>query len=235
MEFLKMEFLKPVLVPIHPAGWVFIGAFAFGSLFLGMFWEPLLWIGLVLTAWCVYFFRDPPRVTPTRDGLIVSPADGIVSKIAKVIPPPELDIGMMERTRISIFLNVFDVHVNRIPAAGRIMKLHYYKGLFVNASLDKASDDNERQLVKLMTEEGKDMGFVQIAGLVARRIVCDLKEGQTVTAGERFGIIRFGSRVDVYLPEGVASLVIEGQRMTGGETVLADMKSGEATRLGIKH
>jgi phosphatidylserine decarboxylase len=193
------------------------------------------WIGLIATAWCAYFFRDPDRVTPIREGLIVSPADGVVQKIVKRAPPPELDLGAGERVRISVFLNVFDVHVNRVPIEGSIDKLHYHAGKFLNAALDKASEDNERQSVKITTPDGLTVGVVQIAGLVARRILCDLKEGQSVKTGERFGMIRFGSRVDVYLPPDVAPLVIEGQRAVGGETVFADLKNGEAERVGTKH
>ncbi len=219
-----LETIKGVLfVRIHPAGWPFITAFALGSLLLMLLWAPLGWIGLVLTLWCIYFFRDPERVTPARPGLIISPGDGMVQKICTVVPPPALDLGEEPHTRISIFLNVFDVHVNRIPVAGIIRKLHYHPGLFLNANLDKASEDNERQLISIATDDGVKIGVVQIAGLVARRILCDLKEGQIVSAGERFGIIRFGSRVDVYLPASASLLVMAGQRSIGGETVLAEL------------
>lgn len=214
---------RTMLVPIHRAGWPFIAGFAIGALVLGMIWEPLGWIGLILTAWCVYFFRDPERVIPSRPGLVVSPGDGLVQMIRTVIPPAELELGAQEHTRISIFLNVFDVHVNRSPVAATVRKLHYHPGLFLNASLDKASEDNERQLVSLEMQDGTRIGVVQIAGLVARRILCDLKEGQQIAAGERFGIIRFGSRVDVYLPQSAEVLVLEGQRSVGGETVLAQL------------
>lgn len=227
-----MDALKTVLVPIHPAGWPFIAAFLLAALILGLIWSPLGWIGLVLSLWCVYFFRDPPRVTPVQEGLIISPADGLVQRIARVTPPAELELGSEERTRISIFLNVFDVHVNRIPIDGTVSTLHYHPGKFLNASLDKASEDNERQLVTVTMKDGQKIGFVQIAGLVARRIICDLKQDQAVKAGERFGLIRFGSRADVYLPEGSAPLVIEGQRVIGGETVLADRASSAPARTG---
>ncbi len=230
-----LETIKSVLVPIHAAGWPFIAIFAVGALLLSLISTSLGWVGLVLTAWCVYFFRDPPRVTPIREGLIVSPGDGVVQKIVSVVPPAELDMGTAERTRISIFLSVFDVHVNRIPVAGSISKLHYHAGKFFNAALDKASEENERQLIRITTPEGVHYGLVQIAGLVARRILCDLKEGQSVKAGERFGIIRFGSRVDVYLPEGVTPSVIVGQRAVGGETILADVSATEPQRVGTKH
>jgi phosphatidylserine decarboxylase len=230
-----LETIKAVLVPVHAAGWMFIAIFAIVSVILTMLWAPFGWIGLIATAWCVYFFRDPNRVTPIREGLIVSPADGVVQKIVKCPPPAELDMGIGERTRISIFLNVFDVHVNRIPMEGSISKMHYHPGKFFNAALDKASEENERQLIQITTPDGLTLGVVQIAGLVARRILCDIKEGQSVKTGERFGIIRFGSRVDVYLPVDATPLVIEGQRAVGGETLLADLKSGEGLRVGTKH
>jgi phosphatidylserine decarboxylase len=224
--------LEQVFVPIHRAGWPFIGIFFVGSVALGFLWDPLFWIGLVATLWCVYFFRDPPRVTPLRPGLVVSPGDGRIQLIGEAVPPPEMELGEAPLTRVSIFLNIFDVHVNRIPLDGRVVNLQYCRGTFVNASLDKASEDNERQQVCLETPDGRRLGLVQIAGLVARRIVCDLNEGQEVRAGERFGLIRFGSRVDLYLPKGVAPLVDVGQRAVGGETVLADLESDEAPRTG---
>jgi len=227
--------IRATIPPIHRAGWPFITAFAVVSLLLGMIWHPFAWVGLLATLWCVYFFRDPFRVTPIREGLVISPADGLVQKIATVAPPVELGIGTQERIRISIFLNVFDVHVNRIPHEGTISRLHYVPGTFVNAALDKASEDNERQLVRISLADGRDIGVVQIAGWVARRILCDLKEGQGVKTGERFGIIRFGSRVDVYLPPDVTPLVIEGQYMIGGETILADLSSAEVLRVGVRH
>jgi phosphatidylserine decarboxylase len=230
-----LETFKSVLTPVHPAGWMFIAIFALVSLVLTAIWSCFFWFGLIATAWCVYFFRDPDRVTPIREGLIVSPGDGVVQKICKCVPPSELELGVAERTRISIFLNVFDVHVNRIPIEGSVTKMHYNPGKFLNASLDKASEDNERQSIKLTTPDGLTLGVIQIAGMVARRILCDLKEGQSVKTGERFGIIRFGSRVDVYLPPDVAPLVIEGQRSVGGETILADLKATEAERVGTKH
>jgi len=184
--------------------------------------------------WCAYFFRDPVRTVPTRAGLIMSPADGTVQKIVKTVPPVALNLGSSERTRISIFLNVFDVHVNRIPIRSTVTLLHYHPGAFLNASLDKASEENERQYVTLSLTGGKTLGVVQIAGFIARRIVCTLKEGQMVAAGERFGIIRFGSRVDIYLPEGAEPLVAEGQYAVGGETVLADLERNEPARTGEK-
>ena len=227
-----LETLKVVFIPVHREGLPFIGLFAVVSLGLGLIYGPLGWIGAVATAWCIYFFRDPDRVTPDREGLVVSPADGIVSAIEEASPPPELDLGDSPLTRISIFLNVFDVHVNRVPADGLVKTAIYHPGTFVNASLDKASEDNERMAVTLELPDGRALVFVQIAGLVARRIKCDLEEGQRVQAGERYGIIRFGSRADVYLPDGVAPLVIVGQRMVGGETVLADLAGTEPARHG---
>lgn len=224
--------LESVLVPIHRAGWPFIGGFFALAVILGFLWDPLLWLGLLATAWCIYFFRDPPRATPTRAGLVVSPGDGRVQMITKATPPSELDLGESPLTRISIFLNVFDVHINRMPVDGTVTGLHYHSGAFLNAALDKASEENERQEIALETPDGVRLAVVQIAGLVARRIICDLREGQQLRAGERFGLIRFGSRVDVFLPDGVAPLVAVGQRAVGGETVLADLTSDEAPRLG---
>ena len=224
--------LDQVLVPIHRAGWPFAGAFFVAAVVLGFLWEPLFWLGLLATAWCVYFFRDPPRVTPLRRGLLVAPADGRVQWVGQAKPPPELGLGEAPLTRISIFLNVFDVHINRIPVDGRVTALHYHHGKFLNASLDKASEENERQSVRIETADGVTVGVVQIAGLVARRILCELEEGQTVRAGERFGLIRFGSRTDLFLPDGVAPLVAVGQRSVGGETVLADLSSDEPERVG---
>lgn len=218
--------------PLHPEGPKFVAAFAVVSLVLGFIWDPLAEVGLVLTVWCAYFFRDPVRSVPTREGLIVSPADGIVQKIVKVVPSPSLGLGSEERLRISIFLNVFNVHVNRIPIKGTITALHYHPGAFFNASLDKASEENERQYVGITLANGQTIGVVQIAGLIARRILCTLSYDQQVATGERFGLIRFGSRVDVYLPHGVEPLVTVGQVATGGETILADLTSTEIRRIG---
>ena len=224
--------LKNVFIPIHRAGWPFIGAAVAGAVLLSFLWAPLFWIGLLVAAFCTFFFRDPERVVPMRSGLLVSPADGLVSAVEPAVPPPELGMGDSLRPRISVFLSVFDVHINRVPADGTISALAYRKGTFVNASLDKASEQNERQSVRMTTSDGRDIAFVQIAGLIARRIICDLVQGQSVRAGERFGLIRFGSRTDVYLPEDVAPLVAPGQRMIGGETVIADLASKEETRGG---
>lgn len=193
-------------------------------------------VALALSIWCVYFFRDPLRITPQNDDLIVSPADGIIHLIKEVVPPSELEMGTEPLTRVSVFLNVFNVHVNRVPAAGTITRLVYHPGKFFNASLDKASDENERQLAKVTCINGKEVGFVQIAGLVARRIVCHLHEGQGVVAGERFGLIRFGSRMDVFLPKGAVPQVIVGQTAVAGETVFADMGAKIKTApVGLTH
>jgi len=224
--------LKTVLVPIHPAGWPFIAIFAAAGAAMTWWLPPLGFVGLVLTAWCVYFFRDPPRVTPHRDGLVISPADGVVQSIVQAPPPEELEMGTAPLTRVAVFMNVFNVHVNRVPTDGTISASAYRPGKFLNASLDKASEFNERQGLKVTTAAGQDIGFVQIAGLVARRILCHAKVGDQMRAGERFGMIRFGSRVDVYLPQGISPLVAVGQLAVAGETVLADLNSDEAPRGG---
>ena len=220
--------------PVNAEGWKFIAIFAGVTAFLGLYSSILFWIGVVATLWCAYFFRDPIRTVPSRAGLIVSPADGVVQSITNVVPPEQLGIGSAERTRISVFLNVFDVHVNRIPVAATITSLNYVPGAFFNASLDKASEENERQHVTLTLANGKTMGVVQIAGFVARRILCQIKQGDVKATGDRFGLIRFGSRVDTYLPEGVEPLVVVGQRAVGGETVFGDIASSESAREGVK-
>ncbi len=227
-----MSALNTVLVPINREGYRFVAVFAVVAFILFQIAEPLGWVGVVLTAWCAYFFRDPERVTPTRKGLIVSPADGVVQLIERAIPPEELGMGNDPRTRISVFMNVFNVHVNRVPIDGTITKVCYRPGKFLNAALDKASDDNERQSIRMTSSGGQDIAFVQIAGLVARRILCEAKEGQEVKAGNRFGLIRFGSRVDVFLEDGIEALVVPGQLTVAGETVLADVGSDEAQRHG---
>ncbi len=230
---------KPSLIStrIHSAGYPIILAFVLVTLVLLMLSKPLGIIGILLTAWCVYFFRDPERVIPTRPGLVVSPADGLVCAIETAQAPKELDLKG-DFCRISIFLNVFDVHVNRIPIQGSILKSAYHPGQFLNASLDKASDLNERHSYLLSTPDSRSphaslkIAFVQIAGLIARRIVSEIEEGEDVQTGQRFGIIRFGSRVDLYLPLTIAPLVCVGQRVIGGETVLADLLSQEKPREG---
>ena len=227
------DVLKPVLVPIHREGWPFIAIFAVVALVLGWIWTPLYIPGCILVAWCVYFFRDPDRVTPIRAGLVVSPADGVVQMIQPAPPPEELDMGTEPLTRVSVFMNVFNVHVNRIPIDGTIDKLSYRPGKFLNASLDKASEHNERNSVTIETGHGVRIGVVQIAGLVARRIVCFVKEGDTLGAGHRFGLIRFGSRLDIYRPLGVSPLVSVGQTAVAGETILADLLTPNLSRPGL--
>jgi phosphatidylserine decarboxylase len=213
------------LIPIHPAGWPFIALFALVSLVLALFSSALGVIGLVLTAWCIWFFRDPERVPPSDPLAVISAADGRVQMIVRAAPPPELGMGTAELTRVSVFLNIFNVHVNRVPASGRVTGLHYRPGKFFNASLDKASVDNERQSVRMTTHAGHEIVFVQIAGLIARRIICDLTNGQEIVGGDRFGLIRFGSRTDVYLPEGSVVAVQVGDQVLGGETVVAHLPS----------
>ncbi len=223
---------RSVLVPINRAGWPFIAAALALAVLLGLLWSPLFWLGLLLAGFCTYFFRDPPRVTPSRPGLVIAPADGMVQMIERAAPPPELEMGDAPLTRISIFLNVFNVHVNRVPLDGKISGLSYRPGKFLNAALDKASVDNERMSLKVTSYDGVDLAFVQIAGLVARRIICDVSLGQPVKAGQVFGLIRFGSRMDVYLPEGVSPLVVPYQTTIAGETVIADLLSQEPARQG---
>lgn len=220
--------IRSQFVPVTPEGYPFIGAFAFASIILFWIWGPLGWLGTLATIWCAYFFRDPPRVTPVRDGLVVAPADGRVSQVTSAVPPQELSIGNKPLPRISIFMSVFDCHVNRSPVAGKIEKIIYQPGKFFNADLDKASADNERNSLVIGTA-GARVAVVQIAGLIARRIVCFVQVGQSINTGERFGMIRFGSRLDIYLPEGVPPLVAVGQTSISGETVLADLRgAGEA-------
>jgi phosphatidylserine decarboxylase len=224
--------LNTILVPIAREGRPFIAIFAIATVLLAFASDWLAFAGLILTAWCIYFFRDPDRVTPVRTGLVISPADGVVVSAGPAPWPKELAMGEGEVQRICIFMNVFDVHVNRTPVDGRVVRLAYVPGAFINASLDKASEQNERQLVAMETRDGRPLAFVQIAGLVARRIVCKISEGQTLLAGERVGMIRFGSRVDVYLPPEVAPLVAVGQRCVAGETVIADLDHAGPARDG---
>ena len=224
-----LDSIQRQIPPIHKEGYPFIGGFALASLILFWLWSPLGWIGVVLTVWCVLFFRDPPRVTPMRDGVIVSPADGMISMVTSAAPPRELGLGDKLLPRVSIFMSVFNCHINRSPASGRIEKILYQPGKFFNADLDKASLDNERNSLVIATGAGS-IGVVQIAGLVARRIVCFVREGQNMSAGERFGMIRFGSRLDIYLPEGVTPHVAVGQTAIGGETVLADLRVPDVGR-----
>jgi phosphatidylserine decarboxylase len=220
--------IRSQIAPIHPLGYPFIGGFALASLILFWLWTPLGWLGTLATAWCAYFFRDPPRVTPVRDGLVVAPADGRVSLVVNALPPPELGLSERPLPRISIFMSVFDCHVNRSPISGRIERMVYRAGKFISADLDKASEDNERNA--FIIGGRVRIGVVQIAGLVARRIVPFVQEGQEVAAGDRIGMILFGSRVDVYLPEGGRPLVAEGQTAIAGETVLADLAVSDPGR-----
>lgn len=226
-----MKMRDTFLKPMHPEGRKFVGIFAAITAVLFFIWSVLGWISVGLTIWCYYFFRDPVRVTPTRDGLIVSPADGIVSLIEKAVPPAELGMPDMALTRVSVFMSVFNCHVNRAPIAGQIAQIAYRPGKFFNASLDKASADNERNSLCIQMADGRQLAVVQIAGLVARRIVCFSTKGDTLRTGERFGLIRFGSRLDVYLPDGLEPLVNLGQTMVAGETVLADLAATEAARI----
>ena len=226
---------RQLIAPLHPDGWKFVAIGVVATLILFLLWHPAGWLALLVTLWIAYFFRDPWRVTPMRAGLIISPADGIVVSIAPVAPPPELDMGAEPVTRIGIFLNLFDVHVARAPLAGTVAARHYTAGRFINASLDKASEHNERLALRLSAADGPDIACVLIAGLVARRIVCPLLAGQPVAAGERIGIIRFGSRVDIYVPPPYVPLVALGQRMVAGETVLADREAREPPREGFSH
>jgi len=225
-----VDSVKSVMVPVHPEGYRFAAIFAVLGILLWWLWAPLGFVGVVLTVWCLYFFRNPERHTPTRQGLVISPADGVVQLIKTVVPPPELELGDTPRTRISIFMNVFNVHINRSPIDGTITRKVYTPGAFVNATLDKASEDNERMSLCLETSTGKTIAFVQIAGLVARRILSFVEEGDSLQAGERFGLIRFGSRVDVYLDDGMVPLVSVGQLAVAGETVIADEQASEEAR-----
>jgi phosphatidylserine decarboxylase len=223
------ETIRRVLVPIHKEGYPFILIGIVLTVLAGYFSQFFGWIFLILTLWVCYFFRDPERVTPLGEGLVVSPADGRVNLISTVLPPPELDLPPEPMTRISVFMNVFDCHVNRVPVTGRIGQIHYTPGLFLNAELDKASEDNERNGLVMETQHkglSIRIGVVQIAGLVARRIVGFVSAGDSLSVGERFGLIRFGSRVDVYLPKGTRVLVGLGQKAVAGETVLADLGGG---------
>jgi phosphatidylserine decarboxylase len=221
--------IRAQLAPVHREGLPFIGIFALVSVLLFLLWTPLGWLGVAATLWCAYFFRDPRRVTPIDEGIVVAPADGRVSRVSDAVPPKELDLGERALPRVSIFMSVFDCHVNRAPVSGTIERIVYHHGAFISADLDKASENNERNSLVIAAAQGR-IGVVQIAGLVARRIVCFVGERTTVGAGERIGMIRFGSRVDVYLPAGTRSLVAEGQTAVAGETVLADLSASEAPR-----
>jgi phosphatidylserine decarboxylase len=221
MQFANIiDAIKNALVPVHREGWPFIAGFLVAAIVLGWIWDGFFWIGLALTVWCAYFFRDPPRVTPVSEDFITSPADGKISAIGQAIPPRELDFGEDSMQRISIFMNVFNCHVNRSPVSGRIAHIVHKPGSFLSAEMDKASTDNERNSMLIESPRGR-LAVVQIAGLVARRIVCWAQEGSEISAGERFGLIRFGSRVDIYLPAGATVCVALGQTAIAGETLLA--------------
>ena len=225
-----------VFVPIHPAGIPFIAIFAILTIFIGWLWSPLYFLGFVLTVWCIYFFRNPNRVTPSLSGinknnLIIAPADGRIIEISDITPNDEIGLPSGNWQRVCIFMNVFDVHVNRSPMLGKITFKNYIPGLFFNASLDKASSHNERLILGMDTENGKKIAFVQIAGLVARRIICDVDKGSLLKAGEVFGLIRFGSRVDIYFPKEVSTLVLKGQKTIAGETIIGDFsKSNKSVK-----
>ena len=219
-------------INVRPEGHLFIVIFVVVAIVFFTVAQWLGFIGIILVGWCVYFFRDPDRVTPIEDGLIISPADGVIQMVGDAAPPPELDMGGAPMRRVSIFMNVFDCHVNRIPINGEIIKNSYRPGKFLNASLDKASEDNERRSLVIRTEKGVKVVFVQIAGLVARRIVCWVDEGQSLRAGERYGMIRFGSRIDVYLPKGTRLTAIPGQRAVAGETPIAQLDNSEEDQQG---
>lgn len=223
-----VDSVKKVIVPIHPEGWTFIGLFAIATIVLSWLWAPLFFIGLVLTAWCTYFFRDPERTTPIDDDIVVSPADGVISAIGPATPPEELGLKKGEWTRISVFMNVFSVHVNRAPVRGTISTAIHTPGKFLNADLDKASQENERNGLVIDSPHGA-IATVQIAGLIARRILCWREEGDGLVTGERFGLIRFGSRVDVYLPTKAVPLVAVGQNAIAGETILASFDKKRKT------
>lgn len=219
-----VESVKSVLAPPHKAGYPLIaGGIAVAVLGL-LLWHPLTWLGLLFTLFCLYFFRDPERVLPPRPNVFVAPADGLVVGVEPAVPPAELGLGETPRMRVSIFLSVLDVHVNRAPISGLISRIAYHPGKFLSAAVEKASDENERNSILLSLPAGQEVVVVQIAGLIARRILCDVHEGQSITVGQRIGIIRFGSRTDLYLPEGTQPLVSSGQRMIGGETVIAELR-----------
>lgn len=224
--------LGSIIPPIHKAGWPFIALFFALSVVLGFLWQPLFWLGLVATLWCVFFFRDPRRTTPIDPSFVTSPCDGVVAATTPRVPPPELGLGIEPLPCVGIFMNVFDVHVNRTPVPGRLLTRAYHQGKFLNASLDKASDENERQSFRIQAADGSEVGIVQIAGLVARRILGFVEAGAVLAPGQRIGLIRFGSRCDVYLPAGVQPVVLPGQRTIGGETVIAHLAGPQAPRQG---
>ena len=218
-----MNMMKVIAVPMHPEGRKFVAIFAAITAALWLVWEPLFWLGVGMTVWCYYFFRDPVRSVAQKPGLILSPADGVISLITKTVPPIEMLLGDKPLTRVSVFMNVFNCHVNRAPMAGEVIAITYHHGKFVNASLDKASEHNERNSITIEGADKTRIGVTQIAGLVARRIVSFTKVGNSLSMGERFGLIRFGSRLDVFLPDGIEPAVGLGQTAVAGETVLAHL------------
>lgn len=225
-----IESVRNSLVPVRREGYPFIAAFAGAAVVLGLIWNPLFWIGLILTGWCAYFFRDPERVTPVDDRLVISPADGIVSAIGPAAPPRELGLGPAEMMRVSVFMNVFSCHVNRAPIRGRIARIEHRPGKFLNAELDKASTENERNGLVIDSPNGT-IAVVQVAGLVARRILCWVDAGASIGVGDRFGLIRFGSRLDVYLPSDAVPRVAIGQTAIAGETIIAEFGGADASPL----
>lgn len=225
-----IESVRNSLVPVRREGYPFIAAFAGAGLVLGLVWSPLFWIGLILTGWCAYFFRDPERVTPVDDRFVISPADGIVSAIGPAAPPRELGLGPAEMMRVSVFMNVFSCHVNRAPIRGRIARIEHRPGKFLNAELDKASTENERNGLIIESPNGT-IAVVQVAGLVARRILCWVDAGASIGVGDRFGLIRFGSRLDVYLPSDAVPRVAIGQTAVAGETIIAEFGGADASPL----
>jgi phosphatidylserine decarboxylase len=224
-----IESVRKQLTPIHPEGYIFVAGFAIITFILGSFSGTLFWIGAIATIWCAYFFRDPVRHTPLDENLVVAPADGVVCSIGYFAPPAELGLGEAPMPRVSIFMSIFDCHVNRAPVAGRVTKIAYRAGAFINADLDKASESNERNGL-VFESGGHRFGVVQIAGFIARRIVCFVRQGEVIGAGDRFGLIRFGSRVDVYLPTSARTLVTTGSKAIAGETALAELRSSAPRR-----
>ncbi len=225
-----LDTIRGGLVPIHWDGHKFVGAGVVVTILLFLLWAPLGWLALLLTIYIGYFFRDPARITPVREGLIIAPADGTITSVHLDTPRSELGLPDVPHTCISIFLSIFDVHINRAPVDGQIVRRIYVPGLYLNAAMDKASENNEREVMVFKTASDMEIGVVRIAGLIARRIITFVREGQRVEAGSRIGLIRFGSRVDIYIPSAKGVLVAEGQRVIGGETVLADMRSNENGR-----
>ena len=228
-----MNVLDSVILPMHREGRKFVAIFVLITIIATWLWQPMFWPGLALTVWCYYFFRDPKRVVPQNPNAIISPADGVVSLIQDVVPPKEMGLGDEALTRVSVFMSVFNCHVNRACIDGVVRNVTYHHGKFLNASLDKASEHNERNSITVERADGVKVGITQIAGLVARRIVCFVKDGSSLSAGDRFGLIRFGSRLDIYLPKGAALQVSLGQTTIAGETILADLGDGAVVQVGI--